>query len=740
MPTSVTSLPGRLTAWVRHRDPELRAVRLAVRVTTAACLGFYLCRYLLGDGVMATYAVFGAIALGALSDVFGAPAVRTRVYLLALPAAAALVALGTALAWHTWLAVLGMLVVGFLVAYAGVGGPRLIGLVNGMQLFYILPCFPPYAPDTLPQRLIGLAIGVALLIVVDRVLWPAPAPPMFCTRIADTADLVARYLAKVRLHPETEQVELREKTLEALEGLRLTAVPVPQRPTGPGHRDRGLTHAAGAVRIIGARTAVLDELMHSPDAPPAELTSALLGAVRTSLAEVSAALRGRGPAPVAGPLMAMVERYLERRAGWIASRGDNTELPDGLRAGIAALAIAESTRGLVAAARAAVGAAPDDTAEPSPTAWYTTASTARLWRGRLLSHLTPRSVYLQNAVRLALGLAVARAAVDLFDLSHGMWVLLATLTLMRTSLIASGAALVPAFTGTLVGAGLGAGLLTAIGGHSTVYAVMLPVVMVLAFAAGPVLGPPYGQAGFTVVVALLFAQVSPATWELAGSRLLDVVAGGLIGAAIGAAVWPRGGAGEIRRIAEEALRAGANDLVTTVDAVGGVCRLAPSQPRSDHLAMLFENTYSQYRSEPAHANDADWLTVLSVVNRLASDAQVLTSRHPELDPLPWPGVADRIDGAARDVATGFREVADAIAEGRPSDCGAMALMARLRSHPLSARFAAEPRAALRALDAWGWLQALSYDLDRLERAMSYPLRPAPPRQGLARLARARAGG
>jgi hypothetical protein len=732
VPNSLSTAPGHVVAWARRRDPELRAVRTAVRVTTAGCLGFYLCRYVLGDAVMATYAVFGAIALGALSDVFGAPAVRTRVYLLALPAAAALVALGTLLAAYTVTAVLGMLVVGFLVAYAGVGGPRLIGLVNGMQLFYILPCFPPYEPDTLPQRLLGLGIGVGLLILADRLLWPAPAPPAFCTRIADTADLVARYLAKVRLHPEVEQVELRESTLAALEGLRLTAVPVPQRPTGPGHRDRGLTHAAGAIRIIGARTAVLDELMHSPDAPPAEFTSALLGAVRTSLTEVSAALRGRGPAPVAGPLMAMVEKYLERRAGWIAGRGDNVELPDGLRAGVAALAIAESTRGLVAAARAAVGAGPDDTAEQPPTAWYATTSTARLWRGRLLSHLTPRSVYLQNAVRLALGLAVARAAVDVFDLSHGMWVLLATLTLMRTSLIASGAALLPAFAGTLVGAGLGAALLTVIGGHSTVYAVMLPVVMVLAFAAGPLFGPLYGQAGFTVVVAALFAQVSPATWELAGSRLLDVVAGGLIGAAIGAAVWPRGGAGEIRRIAEQALRAGADELVSTLDAVGGVCRLPPGPPRLGHLALLFENTYGQYRSEPAHPHDVDWLCVLSVVHRLANDAQVLTSRHPELDPLPWPGVADRIDGAARDVATGYREVADAIAARRPSDCGSTALMARLRSHPLSARFATEPHAALRALDAWGWLQVLSHDLDRVERAMSYPTDPARPRAGLAR--------
>jgi len=734
---SASTAPGRLVAWVRGRDPELRAVRLAVRVTTAACLGFYLCRYVLGDTARATYAVFCAIALGALSDVFGAPAVRTRVYLLALPAAAVLVTVGTMLAAYTWTAVAGMLVVGFLVAYAGVGGPRLIGLVNGMQLFYILPCFPPYEPDTLPQRLGGLAVGVGLLILADRLLWPAPTPPAFCTRIADTADLVARYLAKVRLHPETEQVELRESTLKALEGLRLSAVPVPQRPTGPGHRDRGLTHAAGAIRIIGARTAVLDELMHSPDAPPAELTSALLGAVHTSLTEVSAALRGRGPAPVAGPLMTMIEKYLERRAGWIARRGENTELPDGLRAGVASLAIAESTRGLVAAARAAVGAAPDTTAEQPPTAWYTTMSTARLWRGRLLSHLTPRSVYLQNAVRLALGLAVARAAVDVFDLSHGLWVLLATLTLMRTSLIASGAALLPAFAGTLVGAGLGAALLTVIGGHSTVYAVLLPVVMVLAFAAGPVLGPPYGQAGFTVVVALLFAQLSPATWELAGSRLLDVVAGGLIGAAIGAAVWPRGGAGEIRRIAEEALRAGADELVSTVDAVGGVCRLPPSPPRLNRLALLFENTFSQYRSEPGHPHDVDWLTVLSVVHRLANDAQVLMSRHPELDPLPWPGVADRIDGAARDVAAGYREVADAVAARRPSDCGSMALKARLRSHPLSARFAAEPHAALRALDAWGWLQALSYDLDRVERAMSYSVRPARP-PVLARLTRSRA--
>ena len=704
--------------WLRRRDPGLAATRKAVRVTAAACAGFFGCRYGLGDAAAATFAVFGTIALGALSDVFGPPAVRTRVYLAAFPAAAVLVAVGTLAAASPWTAVAGILVVGFAVAFAGVGGPRLIGLANGLQLFYILPCFPPYAPETLPHRLLGLAVGVALLAAADRLLLPAPAPPAFRARVADAAERVADYLARMHRCPEREQRERRATLMAALDELRLVTVPVPQRPTGPGRRDRALTHAAGAVRIIGARVGVLDELVHSSDAGPTELTATLLEAVHTSVTECVAALRGPGPPPIAGPLCSVIDTYLARRASWVAARGEDTDTPAGLRAGVAAMAVAESTRGLVAGTRAVIGAGPDPTAEPPTSARYVTASAAALWRSRLRANLTPRSVYLQNAVRLALALAVARGLVDVFHVSHGLWVLLATLTLMRTSLIASGAAVLPAFGGTLLGAGLAAGLLTAVGGHAVVYAVLLPLIMVVAFTAGAVLGPLAGQAGFTLVVATLFAQFAPATASLAGERLVDVIAGGLIGTVMGAAAWPRGGGGEIRRIAQLALRAGATDLVTTVDAVGGFRPCPAGVPRSARLAALFEDTYGQYRSEPGHAHDLDWLSVLSVVHRLAGDAQLLTGRHPEVGPLPWPGVAGRIDDAARDVAVGYRHVADALAARRPSDCGSAALVARLREHPPHARYAADPDAALRALDAWGWLQALAHDLDRVERAVT----------------------
>jgi hypothetical protein len=133
-------------AWLRRRDPGLVAVRRAARVTVAACAGFYACRYGLGNRVMAPYALFGAVAMGMLAQIPGTPAQRARTLLGVLPVGYLLVTAGTLLAVSNWAAAAGMFVLGFLVSYAGVGGPRLVGLANGVQLLYILPCFPPYDP------------------------------------------------------------------------------------------------------------------------------------------------------------------------------------------------------------------------------------------------------------------------------------------------------------------------------------------------------------------------------------------------------------------------------------------------------------------------------------------------------------------------------------------------------------------------------------------------------------------
>ena len=83
-----------------------------------------------------------------------------------------LVTLGTLLSVTTATAVAGMFVLGFAVAYAGIGGPRLVGLATGTQLLYILPCFPPFDPGSLGLRLAGLTLGVLLLAAAEVTLWP----------------------------------------------------------------------------------------------------------------------------------------------------------------------------------------------------------------------------------------------------------------------------------------------------------------------------------------------------------------------------------------------------------------------------------------------------------------------------------------------------------------------------------------------------------------------------------------
>ncbi|MEU4032595.1 hypothetical protein [Streptomyces collinus] len=176
---------------LRTRDPGLAAVRRAGRVALVACTGFYTARYGLENDVAAIYALFGAIGTGGMSFVPGTPRERARTLLAVLPLAAALVTLGTLLGAHSWTSALGLFVVGFLVSFAGVGAPRLGGLTGGLQAFYILACFPPYAPATLGARLAGLATGVVLMAAAELWLlldtltggrtagtrWPAPASP-----------------------------------------------------------------------------------------------------------------------------------------------------------------------------------------------------------------------------------------------------------------------------------------------------------------------------------------------------------------------------------------------------------------------------------------------------------------------------------------------------------------------------------------------------------------------------------
>jgi uncharacterized membrane protein YccC len=110
------------------------------------------------------------------------------------------------------------------------------------------------------------------------------------------------------------------------------------------------------------------------------------------------------------------------------------------------------------AAQARVAAGVDAGASIPGTGGVPTGTAAGRLAAQLGIRLTPESVLLRNGLRLALGLAAARAVAGAFDLEHGFWVVFATLTVTRASARGTGANAARAVLGTATGAVLATGL------------------------------------------------------------------------------------------------------------------------------------------------------------------------------------------------------------------------------------------------------------------------------------------
>ncbi|WP_284581354.1 FUSC family protein [Streptomyces sp. 2P-4] len=586
------------------------AARRSGRVTLAAGAAFYLFLYGFGETTAATYALFAAVSMAGLSRIPGTGRQRAAVLARLVPVCWLLVAVGTYLAVRTWTAVAGMLVIGFALAFVAAGGPRAAGAAPGLQLLYILPSFPPYDPGSLDERLIGTTAGLLLLILAEAYLFPDPPTVPYrelAARAADTAQACVRELAAP---PWRLSAQCAADAAAAISSLRPMNVAEADRPAGPGVHERALSQTGLSARTLLAR------LVRLPAPPggagPAEPGRKILEAVRRTAAESAECLRGATPATGAR------EGLARARAGLVASHPEPAAA--GARAGAPEIpappepvAVLRWYAGLIEAADAALAmstaaaisvrgraAAPDP---PPMRFWYARMRAPRLWWMRLEGHAGRRSVFFQNAVRISLALAAARMVAGLDTLPHGFWATLAALTLTRTTVRETGTTVRLALTGTLAGALLAAVLLAAVGTDTTVYAIALAPVMLLTFTLGPVKGVGWAQAMFTVTIALVFAQLAPATWQLAELRLLDVLIGSVIGAVFGLLAWPRGAHEELQRSAAVLMRGAAEIVVATTAAVagGGVREVQPAVPghRSlRHSLILAESAFAQYQSEP----------------------------------------------------------------------------------------------------------------------------------------------
>lgn len=125
--------------------------------------------------------------------------------------------------------------------------------------------------------------------------------------------------------------------------------------------------------------------------------------------------------------------------------------------------------------------------------------------------------------RRRIGPAVLRAR--LMRLEHAFWVVLGTLSVLRSNAFGAARTTVEALTSTVAGFIVGALFTLVVGASSTVARAALPFVVFPATYTSSAIGYLVSQAAFTVLVIMLFNLISPVGWRLGLARVEDVAVG-----------------------------------------------------------------------------------------------------------------------------------------------------------------------------------------------------------------------
>jgi uncharacterized membrane protein YccC len=190
-------------------------------------------------------------------------------------------------------------------------------------------------------------------------------------------------------------------------------------------------------------------------------------------------------------------------------------------------------------------------------------------------HASVRSVWFLNSLRGSLALAVAVLVADQTGVQHRLWVMLGTLSVLRTNGASTGSTALRALGGTVIGFAAGALLLLGLGTSTPVLWTALPIAIAVAAYAPGALPFAVGQAAFTVAVVVLFNVLQPVGWKLGLLRVQDVAMGCAVSLVVGALFWPRGASSVVGDDLGDAFRRGVPYLTQAVDRALGTRRDAP---------------------------------------------------------------------------------------------------------------------------------------------------------------------
>ena len=540
-------------------------MKSAARASIVMPAVFALADKVIGQPQTSIFAAFGSFAMLVLAEFGGAARARFLAYLGLGFAGAAFITLGTLCSRSPWLGAAAMAAVGFATLFSGAFSGYFSAAATGAILTFVLAVTIPAANSTIADRLEGWGLAAGSAILAVMLLWPL-------RRGADLQREAAGAVRRVAdvLDADAEQLAERARVARAaVDSLGRRLLGTQHRPTGP----------TGAMAALASLPDELDWLLSflSPPADPVaiELACAEDEGAMTAAADLLRAsaerLEGRDLRPDFARLDAArdaVARALVRRLPELPADTPAGAVPVALEPPFRIRAATYSARQVAGYALRAAGAdAPEldqPDLEPARAALDATEQLAR-------EHASVGSVWFQNSVRGAAGLAVAVYIAQRTGLQHGFWVVLGTLSVLRSNALGTGWSILSALAGTAVGIVVGALLVIAIGTHEAVLWGVLPVAVLLAAYAPRAISFAAGQAGFTVVLFILFNLIQPVGWRVGLVRVEDVAIGFAISLGVGLLFWPRGAAMRLRDDLATAYSRGADYVVATArQAIEGV--------------------------------------------------------------------------------------------------------------------------------------------------------------------------
>ncbi|MDO8213684.1 FUSC family protein [Conexibacter sp. CPCC 206217] len=640
--------------WRPGADPGRFALKAALRAAIVLPLVFAFADLVIGNVQTALFAGFGAFGMLVLVDFGGPRRARLFAHLGLAGIGAVLIVIGTLCSRSPWLAAGATLIVGFAILFSGVLNGWCAAGGNAAIVAFVLPVALAADPDVIPDCLLGWAIAAVAATAAQLLLFPSrprdrvrAAAGEACAALADVMDPgaagatsrdrpgtasaetasagMASAAAASRIGESDDRAARLARADAALAALDRQLLAGPYRPTGS-------TGAMTALALLGDelawfRAAAVDG--HDCDG---ETTQAVAAALRAS----AATLTGRHAAPDLDRLDAAREAQRQQLAGAVAElctraleQAPHADVVQAFRLYTAARSAGRIGRSaLQAAGRAA----------PAP-AGEALVATQRL----AVEHASPGSVWFRNSVRGAVALAVAVYVAQRSGVQHSFWVVLGVLSVLRSSALGTGATIVQALAGTAVGIVVGGLVVIVIPTGSAFLWVVFPFAVLLAAYAPRAISFAAGQAGFTLVLVILFNLQQPTGWEIGVTRIEDVAIGFAISLAIGLLFWPRGAGALLRRNLDSAY-ARADELLVAArrllaDAAASDGREVEQAERAAAAAAdRLDDAFRQYLAErPAgRLPVSEVATLVSGATRVRRTARALLDGRSAAAPLAAP--------------------------------------------------------------------------------------------------------